>query len=140
MKKYIVILIISLPAIANLLYINKTNHIQQNVSWNVYTTEKAIELPRDEKLYNCKMLKAVIGQDLKYCILKDKRPVEVNKVYVMGEFNSLLNRITVSQETRNSSRVHEFLHYVVSCVRETNQEELCVRSGQKMLEELNYIN
>jgi hypothetical protein len=59
---------------------------------------------------------------------------------VMGDFNSSNNKIRITQETKNDAIAHELKHYAISCTRKTSDEELCVRSAQKMELELNLIN
>jgi hypothetical protein len=115
-----------------------TDNVQYNkTNWNATTTQKVVDLPSAP--YNCKKLEAVIGNNVDFCKLKIARPVESGKPYVMGDFNRSNNMIRITKETPNDSIVHEFMHYAISCTRATKDEELCVRSAQKMMLELDLI-
>lgn len=110
---------------------------QNQIIWDATTTQKVIELP--DAPYDCKILKAVIGDDVEFCKLKIARPIVFGQPMVMGDFNRLTNRIRITKETNNSSIAHELKHYAISCTRKTGDEELCVRSAQKMELELDLI-
>ena len=110
---------------------------QNQIIWDAVTTQKIIELP--DSPYDCKILKAVIGGDVEFCKLKIARPIVFGQPMVMGDFNRTTNRIRITQETNNSSIAHELKHYAISCTRKTGDEELCVRSAQKMELELDLI-
>ena len=110
---------------------------QNQIIWDATTTQKVIELP--DAPYDCKILKAVIGDDVEFCKLKIARPIIYGQPMVMGDFNSQTNTIRITKETSNDAIVHEFIHYAISCEKKTKDNELCVRSAQKMLSELNII-
>lgn len=111
---------------------------QHTVEWaKEVKTEGVIQLP--DNPYNCKLLKAVVGKDLNYCELAVERPILPNRNMVMGDYTPSINRIRVTQETSNDSKVHEFLHQTISCYQKYKENELCVLSAQKMMLELKLI-
>ena len=59
---------------------------QNQIIWDATTTQKVIELP--DAPYDCKILKAVIGDDVEFCKLKITRPIIYGQPMVMGDFNS----------------------------------------------------
>jgi len=110
---------------------------QNAIVWNGTTTEKIIDLPTAP--YDCKILVAVVGKNVNFCKLTINRPMVIGKPNVMGDFNTFTNTIRVTKETSNDSIVHEFIHYAITCEKKTKDNEMCVRSAQKMLLELNLI-
>lgn len=110
---------------------------QNQIIWNGTTTQKIIDLPNAP--YDCKILKAVVGKDINFCKLTIARIQEMGKPTVMGDFNSTTNTIRITKETTNDAIVHELIHYAIRCKVETKDEELCVRSAQKMALELDLI-
>lgn len=139
----LILFIIGLFCLAKIMVFLFTDQLQYNIQpsktvWDATTTQKIIDLPNEP--YDCKILKAVIGNDVELCKLKIARPIIYGQPMVMGDFNSSTNRIRITKETKNDSIVHELKHYAISCTRKTKDEELCVRSAQKMELELNLIN
>jgi len=116
-----------------------TGNVQHNkTNWNATSSLPIIDLPNEE--YDCKKLKAVIGDDIELCTLKFARPIIYGQPMTMGDFNRWTNKIRITNETSNDGTAHEFIHYAIACKEITKDEELCVRSAQKMLLELNLIN
>lgn len=134
--KYSIVLFIVCAAIL-LLKLTIFYPTEKQIVWDVATTEKIIELPNSP--YECVKMKAVIGEDVNFCKLQVARPVQIGKPTVMGDFNSYTNTVRITQETSNDAIVHEFIHYAIDCTRKTNNEELCVRSAQKLSLDLNLI-
>lgn len=134
----LVLFIIGCFSFAKILIYLFTDNVQYNkTNWNATTTQPIINLPNEE--YDCKKLKAVIGDDVEFCKLKIARPIIFGQPMVMGDFNRSTNRIRITHETSNDGIAHEFIHYAIACKEITKDEELCVRSAQKMLLELNLI-
>lgn len=134
----LVLFIIGCFCFAKIMIYMFTGNVQYNkTNWSATTTQPIIDLPNEE--YDCKKLKAVIGADVEFCKLKTARPIIFGQPMVMGDFNRLANRIRITHETTNDAIAHEFIHYAIACKEITKDEELCVRSAQKMLLELNLI-
>lgn len=134
----LVLFIIGCFCLAKILIYLFTDNVQYNkINWNATTNQKVIDLP--DTPYECKTLKAVIGNDVEFCKLKIARPIQFGKAMTMGDFNRSKTKIRITQETTNDAIAHEFIHYAIACKEITKDEELCVRSAHKMLLELNLI-
>lgn len=107
------------------------------VIWDAVTTQKVIELP--DSPYKCKTLVAVIGDNVTFCKLEIPHPIVSGVPMVRGDYNLSTNKIRITQETTNDAIAHELKHYAIACTRKTKDEELCVRSAQKMELELDLI-
>jgi len=134
MNKIILVVLLSIITFCFYLLESKPRQI---VVWDAVSNQKVVDLP--EKSYKCQTLVAVIGDNVTFCKLEEKRPIQNGVPMVMGDFNSSTNKIRITKETSNDAIVHELVHYAISCTRKTKDEELCVRSAQKMMLELKLI-
>lgn len=141
LKKLIQLIFVLLIFTLLLEYIkDEINNTQQIVTdWAAIPTLPIVHLPQDIKLYNCKELQPLLGK-LTYCVLKQDRKLELGQPIVKGEFHVDKDLILMDYNPEKRHIIHELKHHYAKCLRiHKEEEEMCNRSNDKLIEDLKLL-
>lgn len=128
--------IIALSFLPEILYLTQPKQTVTN--WSATTAQAIIGLPQELKYYNCIEMKPLLGK-LTYCELKQDRKLNPEQPIVKGEFHPSKDLIIMDYKPMKRHIIHELGHNLLDCYQNYKENEMCVRSNDKLIEDLKVL-